>query len=141
MRYWQKRKVKMTSIVEAKPYGLIKSQLEKSDEISISLCKTCPSFMDIGEEEMNQLAERLKKDGFNVIGMGATPIACSFPVVVKTQKNLRGNTIVVLGCDAHVYNLKRCFPHRKIIPALTTLGLGAIDGDGSLHVVKRHKEY
>ncbi|MBA7671752.1 hypothetical protein ES703_79915 [subsurface metagenome] len=131
----------MTSIVEAKPYGLIKSQLKKSDTISIALCTTCPSYMDIGKKEMSQLARRLEKDGFNIVNMGVTSTACSFPILTKKQKKLEGNTIVVLGCDAHVYNLKRLFPHRKIIPALTTLGLGAIDGDGCLHIVNKHEEY
>jgi hypothetical protein len=131
----------MTSIVESKPYGLIKSKLEKRDNISIALCTTCPSYMDIGKKEMRRLAKRLEKDGFSVLNMEVTPVACSFPVLEKNQKSLKGKTIVVLGCDAHVYNLKRLFPHRKIVPALTTLGLGAINGDGSLHLIKKHKEY
>lgn len=131
----------MTSIVELRPYGLIKSKLRKRDNISIALCTTCPSYMDIGKKEMKKLAERLEKDGFSVLNMEVTPVACSFPVLEKNQKSLKGKTILVLGCDAHVYNLKRLFPHRKIVPALTTLGLGAIDGDGSLHLIKKHKEY
>jgi len=50
---------------------------------------------------------------------------------------LHGNVTIVLACDAGVYNLKKLFPKRKIIPALDTIGLGAYDEKGDLNLVRR----
>jgi len=125
-------------ITEMKPYGLIKSQLNKKDEIGIVSCNSCPRICETGgEKEMKKLAKRLKKEGFNVVDMDLIGRACDFDQLKKDE--LHGTATIVLACDAGIYNLHKLFPKRKIIEALDTIGLGAFDAQGNLTLVKKIK--
>jgi len=125
-------------ITEIRPYGLIKSQLNKKDKIGIVSCNSCPRICETGgEEEMKKLAKRLKKEGFNVVDMDLIGRACDFDLLKKDE--LHGIVTIVLACDAGVYNLKKLFPKRRIIDALDTIGLGAFDHKGNLTLVKKFK--
>ena len=125
-------------ITELKPYGMIKSQLNKKDKIGIVSCNTCARMCETGgRKEMKKLAARLKKDGFNVVDTDLIGFACDFDQLKAEE--LHGNTTIVLACDAGVYNLKKLFPKKKIITALDTIGLGAYDEKGNLTLVKKFK--
>ena len=125
-------------ITTRKPYGMIKSKLNKKDKIGIVSCNSCARMCETGgKKAMRELAERLKKDGFNVVDTDLIGIACDFDRLKKDE--LIGDTTIVLACDAGVYNLKKLFPKRKIIVALTTLGLGVWDEKGNITLVKKVK--
>jgi len=125
-------------ITEIKPYGLIKSELNKKDKIGIVSCNSCPRICETGgEEKMKEIANRLKKDGFSIIDTDLIGRACDFDLLKKDE--LHGTTTIVLACDAGVYNLHKLFPKRKIIVALNTVGLGAFDHRGNLTLVKKFK--
>jgi len=125
-------------ITEMKPYGLIKSKLNKKDQIGIVSCNSCPRICETGgEEKMKEIAGRLKKDGFNVVDMDLIGRACDFDLLKKDE--LHGTTTIVLACDAGVYNLHKLFPKRRIIIALNAIGLGAFDHKGNLTLVKKFK--
>ena len=64
-------------------------------------------------------------------------VACDIDQLKKEE--LEGDTTIVLACDAGVYNLKKLFPKRKIIPAIETIGLGAWDEKGNLTLVREFK--
>ena len=103
-------------ITDFKPFGLIKNKLSKKDKIGIVSCNSCVKKCETGGEEvMKQFELRLKKE------------------------ELKGDTTIVLACDAGVYNLKKLFPKKKIISALDTIGLGAWDEKGNLTLVKKFK--
>jgi hypothetical protein len=53
------------------------------------------------------------------------------------KSELKGNATIVLACDSGVYNLKKLFPKKKIIPALKTIGLGAYNHKGKIILVKK----
>jgi len=125
-------------ITEEKPYGMIKSKLKKQDKIGIISCNTCAKMCETGgEKKMKEIATRLKKDGFNVIDTDLIGVACDFDQLKKEE--LRGDTSIVLACDAGVYNINKLFPKRKIIIALDTVGLGAWDEKGNINMVKKFR--
>lgn len=84
---------------------------------------------------MEELAERLKSDGFNVVDTDLIPMACNLDLVKKPQ--YQADVFVVLACDSGVYTLQALFPTKQIIPALTTLGIGARDGQGNIFLMKK----
>lgn len=127
----------MVVIVEPRPYGLIKPYLKKSDSICVAFCKSCPTLLGFGEEEVTSFVKKLKKDGFNIVEINPVSSGCDYPKVKKQQKNLKGDVILVWGCDSYVYNLKRLFPKRKISPAMTTIGSGVADKE-IVHVVSEY---
>jgi len=123
-------------ITEIKPYGLVKTQLDKKDQIGIVSCNSCPRICETGgEEAMKKLAERIKNDGFNVVDMDLIGRACDFDLLKKDELN--GTVTMVLSCEAGVYNLSKLFPKRKIIGVLDTIGLGVYDHKGNLTLVKK----
>lgn len=122
-------------ITEQKPYGMIRTQLTKEDKISIVSCNTCVRICETGgEKAMNELADKLSKDGFTVLNKDLIGAACDFDQI--KDKKVGGNAIIVLACDAGIYNLKKLFPEKKIIPALDTIGLGVWDEKGDITLIK-----
>lgn len=134
-----REEIKMVSILEPKPYGVIKPLLRKSDRISIAFCKSCPTLLGFGEEEVNLFVKKLKRDGFNVVDIDTVSLGCHYPKVKEQHKNLKGDVILVWGCDSHVYNLKRLFPKRKVLPTMTVIGLGVADEE-IVHVVNEYMQ-
>lgn len=125
-------------ITESKPYGMIKTQLKKSDRVGIVSCNSCARMCETGGMKgMKQLATRLRKDGFTVADMDLIGLACDFDQLKKEE--LKGNVTIVLACDAGVYNLKKLFQKRRIIAALDTVGLGVWDEKGNLTLVKKFR--
>jgi hypothetical protein len=57
-------------VTNSKPYGIIKGKLRKWKKIGIISCNSCARACETGgREKMEELAERLKKDGFNYFRM------------------------------------------------------------------------
>ena len=53
------------------------------------------------------------------------------------KEELYGDTTIVLACVSGIYNLKKLFPKKKIIPGLETVGLAAIDKNNKPKLVRR----
>ncbi len=84
---------------------------------------------------MEELAERLKRDGFNIVQTDLIPMACNINLVKKPEYD--ADDLVILGCDAGVFTYQMVFPSKKIIAALNTIGFGARDGQGNIFLMKR----
>lgn len=82
---------------------------------------------------MEELAERLKKDGFEVVDMNLVPMACNIDLAKKPEYG--SDVLIMLACDAGVFTFQTLFPAKTIIPALNTLGLGARDGQGDIFLM------
>ena len=84
---------------------------------------------------MEELAERLKKDGFEVVDTELVPMACNIDLVKKPD--YQADMLVVLACDSGVCTIQSLFPTKIVIPALDTIGLGARDRQGNIFIMKR----
>jgi len=125
-------------VTKSKPYSEIKSELKKSDKIGIISCNVCARLCGTGGEKvMQNLANKLKKDGYNIVDVDLIGTPCDYELLNKSQ--LHGNVQIVLACDAGVYNLKKLFPKHKIVGANKTLGVGAHEGGKKITLVKRIK--
>ena len=125
-------------VTKSKPYGWIKKQLKKNNQIGIVGCNSCARMCHTGGKiEIKKLAARLKKDGFKIIDMDLIGIACDVDQIKREE--LKGNVTIALCCSAGVYNLKKLFPKRKIIAGLETVGLAAWNERGNLRLVRKFK--
>ena len=61
---------------------------------------------------MKQMAKRLNKDGFKVVDTKLTVASCQQEEIKKTK--IKGNTIIVMACDAGVYNTKKLFSRKML---------------------------
>jgi len=123
------------TITESKPYGIIKAQLNKKDKIGLVSCNSCVRFCETGgEEKMQEMSERLKKDGFEVVDIDLIGVACDLNQVKK--ETFDGDVIIVFGCDAATYNVKKLVNNKKVLNALDTIGIGTRDKEGNLSLVK-----
>ncbi|MEA2006835.1 MAG: hypothetical protein U9O20_01605 [Patescibacteria group bacterium] len=80
------------------------------------------------------MSERLKGDGFKVVDMDLIGVACDLDQVKK--ETFDGDVIIVFGCDAAIYNVKKLVGNKKVMAALDTVGIGTRDKKGNLSLVK-----
>ena len=91
-----------------------------------------------GEEGLHRMKEELEKEGYNVIDELVVSPMCNRNALSKSTKP-KGDVIIVLACDAAVFNANLVFKGKKIIAALDTVGLGAWDENGNISMVKEFK--
>ena len=84
---------------------------------------------------MEELGERLKKDGYEVVGLNLVPMACNVDLVKKPE--YEGGVLVILACDAGVFTYQTLFPSKIIVPALNSHGLGARDSQGNIFLMMK----
>ena len=122
-------------ITNSKPYGVIKGMLKKWKKIGIVSCNSCARVCETGgKEKMDELAERLKKDGYDVVSTAVVPMACNIDLVKKPTIS-DADILVVLACDCGVNTVQEIFSNKKIVPANDTIGIGARDGRGNLYLM------
>jgi hypothetical protein len=122
-------------VTYSKPYGLLKGLLEFDVKIGIVSCNSCAKACETGGRKcMEDLSERLKADGFEVVDQDLIPMACNIALVKKPVYD--GDILIILACDAGVFCLKKLFPDKKIVAALNTTGLGARDENENIFLMK-----
>jgi hypothetical protein len=110
--------------------------LKKWKKIGIVSCNSCARACETGgKEKMEELANRLKQDGFNVVDMEVVPMACNIDAVKKPQ--YVADMLVALACDSGVCTLQTLFPNKVVVSALDTIGLGARDVQGNIFLMKK----
>ena len=123
-------------ITETKPYGIIRGMLKKWKKTGIISCNSCARACETGgRTKMEELAERLKKDEFNIVQTELVPMACNVDLIKKPE--LTADELLLLACDAAVFTFQMIFPSKKVIPALNTIGVGARDGQGNIFLMKK----
>jgi hypothetical protein len=123
-------------VTDRKPYGIVRGMLKKYKKIGIISCNSCARACETGgQERMEEMAERLKKDGFNVVGADLVPMACNLDAVKRHE--YEGDFLVVLACDSGVFTVQSLFPNKIVVPALDTIGLGARDSEGNIFLMKK----
>ena len=124
----------------SRPYGIIKGMLRKWKKIGIVSCNSCARACETGgRQKMEELAERLKKDGFEVTNTDLIPMACNLDLAKKPK--YESDVLIILACDSGVYTFESLFPSKKIIPGLNTVGIGAREGGGNLYLMVDFKDF
>jgi len=121
-------------VTSSKPYGVVRGMLRKWKKVGIVSCNSCARICETGgKEKMEELAARLKQDGFDVVDMEVVPMACAVDAVKKP--NYQADYLVAQACDSGVCTLQSLFPNKIVIPALDTIGLGARDLQGNIFLM------
>ena len=84
---------------------------------------------------MDELANRLRQDGFQVVDTEILPMACN--IEAAKRPNYQADYLVVLACDSGVCTLQSLFPSKFVIPALDTIGFGARDAQGNIFLMHK----
>ena len=127
-------------VTSFRPYGIIKGMLRKWKKIGIVSCNSCARACETGGvKKMQELAARLKEDGYDVISTDLIPMACNLDLVQKP--NYDADVLVVLACDSGVYTYESLFPTKRIVPALNTVGIGARDGTGNIFLMVDFQDF
>jgi ferredoxin len=134
MKHWLgDNRMIVTSI---KPYGIIKGMLKKWKKLGIISCNSCARACETGgRKKMEELGERLKNDGYEVVDMNLVPMACNVDLVKKPE--YEGDVLVILACDSGVFTYQTLFPSKTIVPALNSHGLGARDSQGNIFLMTK----
>lgn len=123
-------------VTSLKPYGVIEGWLHEEDKIGVVSCNSCARACETGGTIcMDEMADRLKEDGYTVVDKDLLPMCCNLDTVSKAE--YEGDILVVLACDAGVYTLQKLYPNKRIIAALNTIGLGARGAGGIIYMMRQ----
>ena len=123
-------------ITSTKPYGVIEGWLQKGDKIGVVACNSCARICETGGRiSMDEMADRLRDDGFSVVDEDLLPMCCNLDTVSKAEYD--GEVLIILACDAGVYTLQKLYPDKKVIAALNTIGLGARGASGVIYMMRQ----
>jgi ferredoxin len=108
-------------VTYSKPYGIVKGMLKKRKKIGIVSCNSCARACETGrKEKMDELATRLRQDGYEVVGTELLAMACN--IDAAKRPDYKGDMLAVLACDSGVLTLQSKFPSKMVVPALDTIG-------------------
>jgi len=123
-------------VTSMKPYGMIRGSLRKWKKTGIIACNSCARVCETGgKKRLDELTERLKKDGFKVVGSDLVPLVCNIDAVKR--RSYDGDYLLILACDSGVFTVQSLFPNKVVVPALNTEGLGAKDSQGNIFLMKK----
>jgi hypothetical protein len=123
-------------VTSTKPYGVIRGMLKKWKKVGIVSCNSCARACETGgKEKMEELAARLRQDGFDVVDTELLPMACNVDAAKKP--NYQADYLIALACDSGVCTLQSLFPNKIVVPALDTIGLGARDVQGNIFLMRK----
>ena len=123
-------------VTTSKPYGMIRGMLKKWKTVGVVSCNSCARVCETGgKNKMEELANRLKQDGYEVVDTELLPMACN--VDAAKRPSYQADYLVVLACDSGVCTLQSLFPDKIVLPANETMGLGARNGQGDIFLMKK----
>ena len=123
-------------ITNMKPYGVIRGSLRKWKKIGLIACNSCARVCETGgKKKLDELSERLKKDGFDIVGSDLVPLVCNIDAVKR--RSYDGDYLLILACDSGVFTVQSIFPNKVVVPACNTVGLGAKDSRGNIFLMKK----
>ena len=123
-------------VTNSKPYGVVKGMLKKWKKIGVVSCNSCARLCETGgKEKMEEIAERLRKDGYNVVDTDLVPMACAIGIVKRHE--YQAEMIIVLACDSGVATLQNLFPSKIVVAGNETIGIGARDFNGNIFLMRK----
>lgn len=122
-------------ITEYKNINKVLPDLNKNDEIAIVSCDACAKACgNGGEKGISDIKKILENFGYNVVDEFVYGPLCD-KELDKNLREIKGNVVLVLGCEAGEYNFKK-FTNKKTILCLNSLGLGAYDEENKPFIIK-----
>lgn len=129
-------------------YDELKVQLTKEDNIVIWTCNLCIKLCGVGGETVaNDLATKLKDDGYNVLHVEPIGYGCHLGLVRnRTREDItksifdQVDTIIVLTCTDGFEKVERVFRKKKVIQASATVGIGAYSSKTGMRLVNPFPE-
>src|SRR3989304_7396984 len=101
-------------VTSSKPYGVVRGMLKKWKKTGIVSCNSCARACETGgKEKMEELAQRLKQDGFDVVDMELLPMACN--VDAARKPNYQADYLVALAWGSGVLSLQSLFPSTGVV--------------------------
>ena len=123
----------MVSLTQLLPYEQIVSQLKKTDRIALITCNTCPRFCGVGGiEKMDELAFRLRRDGFIISDQIVLTAACINDYIMNARLSEGLTAAVVIACEAGWCSVKQRLPEANVVRATNTLGLVIVDREAGI---------
>ncbi|HKM09445.1 MAG TPA: hypothetical protein VJX93_03025 [Candidatus Methanomethylophilaceae archaeon] len=133
----------MVSLSEKLPYEKITENLKKNDKIAVICCNCCVRFCGSGGvDHMNELASKLKADGYTVTDIIPTAGLCVYDYVRNARVSDGITAVVVSACVAGWTSASRRWTDIKVVPTTETLGL--VVGDrrvGNLKLIMPFENY
>jgi hypothetical protein len=121
----------------------VEAQLTKSDRIAVISCNTCVRFCGTGGiERMDDVAERLREDGFSVSDTVLVTAACVRDYTERSRLSSGITKVVALTCDAGWSSIKQALPKVDVIKANETLGIMIVSpSKGVLKLAKSYEKH
>lgn len=125
----------MVVLSEPLPYDKIVKELNKNDKIALISCNTCVRFCGSGGVKyMNDLASKLRKDGYTVTDVIPTTALCINDYVQNARVSDGVTVVLVSACDAGWTSASQRWKGIKVIPTVDTFGI--VVGDRRAGVIK-----
>ncbi|RLF49554.1 MAG: hypothetical protein DRN20_01795 [Thermoplasmata archaeon] len=124
----------------SKSYEDLKKEITKNDRIVVWTCNNCIRFCGIGgRDKAKELADLLKKDGYNVIHIETIGTSCVIDLVEERKRHratagifANATAIIPLACEDGYEAVKYVFNDKKVVKVTKTLGLGVLTTDGAV---------
>jgi len=84
---------------------------------------------------MEEIADRLRKEGFEIVQEELIPMMCSVDLVQRPK--IVADEVVSLACISGDINFQTLYPTKKIVPANVSIGFGARDSQGNIFITKK----
>ncbi|MFP4170897.1 MAG: hypothetical protein ACLFUV_07740 [Methanomassiliicoccales archaeon] len=118
----------MVNLTQAVPYEDITAQLSQDDRIAVITCNSCVRFSGSGGvEKMEELASKLRRDGFVVTDQVILVGVCLHDHVKNLRLSEGVTAAVVLACEAGWSSVKQRLQEENVIRGTETLGLVVVD--------------
>lgn len=133
----------MGAVTEARDIKEIEQQLTKGDRIAIISCNTCVRFCGTGgAEKLDEIAHRLRQDGFSVTDQILLTAACVRDYTERSRLSTGITKVVALTCDGGWTSIKQALPNVEVIKANKTLGIMIVSpSKGVLKLMKTYDNY
>jgi hypothetical protein len=118
-------------ITEQKPIEEILDILKPYNKVGVLGCAGCVGYYQVGGlKQVNELFEKLKEKGIDVVGKGAVARQCSIDTLREKMPEELEDADVVLStaCGVGVQTLASVLETKPVAPALNTLFMGRKDG-------------
>ena len=118
----------MVNLTQAVPYEDIKTQLSQNDRIAVITCNSCVRFSGSGGVgKMEELASKLRRDGFVVTDQVTMVGVCLHDHVKNLRLSDGVTAAIVLACEAGWSSVKQRLREENVICGTETLGLVVVD--------------